>query len=99
MVLVLEINKELRRSYALVERNFNLIKRYLGWEVVFMVYTVVNTLTIAFIGLTVQDRIKSFTLWSGLCFGDSCPFCSTKSLSPSSGSGGKGQLSTLSWRL
>jgi len=52
MVLVLEINREFRRSYALVERNFNLIKRYLGWEVVFMVYTVVNTLTIAFIGLS-----------------------------------------------
>jgi len=61
MVSVLEINKELRRSYALVERNFNLIKRYLGWEVVFMVYTVVNTLTIAFIGLSPdgsgQDKV------------------------------------------
>ena len=45
----------------MVERNFNLIKRYLGWEVVFMVYTVVNTLTIAFIGLSPdgsgQDKV------------------------------------------
>ncbi len=58
---MLDFNRELRRSYALVERNFNLIKRYLGWEVVFMVYTVVNTLTIAFIGLSPdgsgQDRV------------------------------------------
>lgn len=48
---MMELGRELRRSYALVERNFNLIKRYLGWEIVFLVYTVVNTLTIAFIGV------------------------------------------------
>jgi ABC-2 type transport system permease protein len=49
---VIELSRELRRSYALVERNFNLIKRYIGWEIVFLVYTVVNTLTIAFIGVS-----------------------------------------------
>ena len=58
---VLDINREFRRSFALVERNFNLIKRYLGWEIVFLIYTIVNTLTIAFIGLSPdgsgQDRV------------------------------------------
>ncbi len=38
-------------SYALVERNFNLVRRYIGWEIVFLVYTVVNTLTIGLIGV------------------------------------------------
>ncbi|MEW5867318.1 MAG: ABC transporter permease [Bacillota bacterium] len=52
---MIELGREIRRSYALVERNFNLIKRYIGWEIVFLVYTVVNTLTIAFIGVT-PDR-------------------------------------------
>ncbi len=46
-----EFRREIRRSYALVERNFNLVKRYIGWEIVFLVYTVVNTLTIALIGV------------------------------------------------
>lgn len=50
-ITVIELVREVRRSYALVERNFNLIKRYIGWEIVFLVYTVVNTLTIAFIGV------------------------------------------------
>ncbi len=42
--------QEARVSYAFVERNFNLVKRYWGWEVVFLVYNVVNSLAITFIG-------------------------------------------------
>jgi len=38
-------------AFAFVERNFNLAKRYLGWEIVFLMYTVVNTLTIGMIGV------------------------------------------------
>ena len=45
------IVQELRASYAFVERNFYLVRRYLGWEVVFLVYTMVNTLTIGLIGV------------------------------------------------
>jgi ABC-2 type transport system permease protein len=41
---------EARASYAFVERNFNLTKRYWGWEVVFQVYSVVNSLAVTFIG-------------------------------------------------
>lgn len=43
------IFRETRASYAFVERNINLIKRYWGWEVVFLTYTVVNALSITFI--------------------------------------------------
>ncbi len=38
-------------SYALVERNMNLVRRYAGWELVFLTYTVVNTLTIGLIAV------------------------------------------------
>jgi len=41
--------RELRASFSLVQRNLNLLKRYLGWEIVFLFYNVVNTLTIALI--------------------------------------------------
>ena len=41
---------ELRASYAFVERNFNLIKRYWGWEVVWLSYSLANALSIAYIG-------------------------------------------------
>jgi ABC-2 type transport system permease protein len=43
---------EIKSLYAFVERQFNLVKRYLGWELVFMVYNIVNALTIGFIGVT-----------------------------------------------
>ena len=45
------LERELRGVWALVRRNFHLIRRYLGWEVVFLFYNVVNTLTIGLIGL------------------------------------------------
>lgn len=44
---------ELGASYAFVERNFRLVRRYLGWELVFLAYTIVNTLTIGLIGVGV----------------------------------------------
>ncbi len=41
---------EIRASYAFIERNFNLVKRYWGWEVVWLAYSVANALSITFIG-------------------------------------------------
>jgi len=49
------IAHELRASYAFVERNLNLVRRYWGWEVVWMVYSIVNALSITFIGAAMQD--------------------------------------------
>ena len=36
-------------SYAFIERNFNLLKRYLNWEILFFTYSIVNALTIGLI--------------------------------------------------
>jgi ABC-2 type transport system permease protein len=45
--------RETRASYAFVERNINLIKRYWGWELVWLIYSIVNALSITFIGKAV----------------------------------------------
>jgi len=39
-----------RASYAFIERNFNLVKRYWGWEIVWLAYSIANALSITFIG-------------------------------------------------
>jgi ABC-2 type transport system permease protein len=46
-----ELTYEMRASYAFIERNFNLVKRYWGWEVVWLAYTIANALAVAFIGV------------------------------------------------
>ena len=43
--------RELRASLAFVERNFNLTKRYWGWEVAWLVYSLAAALAVAFIGV------------------------------------------------
>ncbi len=48
---------ELKASLAFVSRNFNLVKRYAAWESVFLVYSVVNTLTIGLIGWGDPNKI------------------------------------------
>lgn len=50
------LTREARASYAFVERNFNLVRRYWGWEIVFLVYSLVNSLAILFLGASVQVR-------------------------------------------
>lgn len=45
---------QLRASYAFVERNFNLIKRYWTWEVVWLVYSTADCMAVSFIGLGMQ---------------------------------------------
>ena len=45
-----ELGRELRAAYAFVERNMHLIKRYWAWELVWLAYSVVNALSITFIG-------------------------------------------------
>ncbi len=39
-----------RATYAFFERNWNMTRRYLGWEVVWLVYNVVNAMSVTFIG-------------------------------------------------
>lgn len=48
---------EFKASLAFVIRNFNLLRRYLAWESVFLIYSVVNVVTIGFIGWGDPDKI------------------------------------------
>lgn len=52
----LGLGSEWQALLAFVERQFSLCRRYLGWEIVFLFYTIVNTLTIAFIAVGMQAR-------------------------------------------
>lgn len=54
---------ELRATYAFVERNFNLIRRYINWEIVFIFYTVINTLTIGLIGIQAGEDSDELVLY------------------------------------
>ncbi len=45
------ITSQMRASYAFVERNINLIKRYWSWEIVWLVYSTADSLAVSFIGL------------------------------------------------
>jgi len=45
---------QLRASYAFMERNANLVKRYWTWELVWMVYSIANSLSVSFIGLGME---------------------------------------------
>ena len=49
--------REFKASWAFVGRNFNLVKRYAAWESVFLIYNVVNTVTIGFIGYGDPQKI------------------------------------------
>ena len=54
------ITTEFKASLAFVGRNFNLVKRYAGWESVFLIYSVVNTVTIGLIGWGDPEKILFF---------------------------------------
>jgi ABC-2 type transport system permease protein len=47
--------RALNTAYAFFERNWNLTRRYFGWEVVWLVYSLVNALTILFIAAATQQ--------------------------------------------
>jgi ABC-2 type transport system permease protein len=47
--------RELTTAYAFFERNWNLTRRYIGWEVVWIVYSLVNALTILFIAAATEQ--------------------------------------------
>jgi ABC-2 type transport system permease protein len=65
---------EMRQSYAFVARNFNLVKRYWGWEVVWMAYSIADALSVTFIGagagkITGQTQIDTKFLITYLLIG------------------------------
>jgi ABC-2 type transport system permease protein len=59
-----------RASYAFFERNWNLTKRYWGWEIVWLFYNVINALSVTLIskntqllGSVSQAQVDSITLY------------------------------------
>ncbi|MGE5631260.1 MAG: hypothetical protein ACM3TR_09220 [Caulobacteraceae bacterium] len=57
----MQIINEVKASYAFVERNLNLVKRYLSWEIVFLFYNIINTLTIGLIAYNVPEGERATT--------------------------------------
>ena len=43
------VTYELKASYAFIERNINIVKRYWAWELVWLFYSVTNSLSVAYI--------------------------------------------------
>ncbi len=60
--------REMRASYAFVERNFNLTKRYFGWELAFLVYNVAGALAISLIGKQFGNNRLLLSLMIGAVF-------------------------------
>ncbi len=59
---------ELKASYAFIERNFNLTRRYWGWEIAFLVYSVAGALSISLIGADQGSPRLLLTLMVGAIF-------------------------------
>lgn len=55
MIVTARRERYLNIAYAFFERNWNLTRRYLGWEVVWIVYSLVNALTILFIAAATEQ--------------------------------------------
>jgi ABC-2 type transport system permease protein len=60
--------REMRASFAFVERNFNLTKRYWGWEIAFLVYAVAGALAVSLIGRDQGNDRLLLTLVIGAIF-------------------------------
>src|SRR6476469_1842157 len=59
---------ELKASYAFMERNFFLTRRYWGWELAFLVYSVAGALSISLIGVDQNSPELLLTLVVGAIF-------------------------------
>src|ERR687886_1598790 len=56
----------LRQAWAFVFRDYHLTRRYMSWVVVFTFYAIVNSATIALIGVAAGDRRLTLTLLVGV---------------------------------
>jgi ABC-2 type transport system permease protein len=62
------LTHELKASYAFVERNFFLTRRYWGWELAFLVYSVAGALSISLIGVQQGSASLLLSLMIGAIF-------------------------------
>ena len=58
--------REARASFAFVERNYYLMKRYWGWEIAFLIYTAASSLSIMFIGESQGGDTTQLILFLGI---------------------------------
>jgi ABC-2 type transport system permease protein len=59
-MMSMRFSREFNASLGFVGRNFSLVKRYLGWEIAFLCYSIVNVLAI---GLIMVGRDDSHILY------------------------------------
>src|SRR5450759_299806 len=62
------VARQVRASYALVERNVNLTKRYWGWEIAFLFYSIAQSAAIIYIPqgaptIATKAELTKFTLF------------------------------------
>ena len=62
------VTHELKASYAFIERNFYLTRRYWGWEIAFLVYSVAGALSISLIGVSQGNETLLLSLMIGAIF-------------------------------
>ena len=62
------LRREIGASFAFIERNAYLIRRYWGWEMAFMVYAIAGAMSIALIGLDQGSQELVFSLMIGAVF-------------------------------
>ncbi len=60
--------RDLKASYAFVERNFYLSKRYWGWEIAWLVYSVAGAMAVSLIGRSEGSERLILTLVIGAIF-------------------------------
>ncbi|HEV2766016.1 MAG TPA: ABC transporter permease [Pyrinomonadaceae bacterium] len=56
----------LRQTWAFLFRDYHLTRRYMSWVIVFTFYAVVNSATVALIGVAAGDRRLTLTLLVGV---------------------------------
>ena len=62
----IDVWREARASYAFVERNMFLVRRYWGWEVAFLIFTVSSSLSVLYIGKAQGGEQSELVLYLGI---------------------------------
>jgi ABC-2 type transport system permease protein len=60
------LGREMQASWAFVERNFFLVRRYWGWELAFIIYNITTSLSIVYIGKAQQMEGQDLILYLGI---------------------------------
>lgn len=58
--------REIRASYAFVERNFFLVRRYWGWEIAFLIFNITSSLSVMYIGKAQGTDTQNLILYLGI---------------------------------